>query len=80
MCTILYLNAGMWKGEMMKFSESLKEIITKSGMTQKQFAAKSGVTEAAISRYIHGTRVPTMDALIKLKRAADCSWEDIIGE
>jgi transcriptional regulator with XRE-family HTH domain len=64
----------------MSFAQSLKKIIADSGMNQKQFASKSGVTEAAISRYINGSRNPTMDALLKIKNAANCSWEDIMGE
>ena len=64
----------------MDFSKSLKKIIAESGMTQKQFAIQSGVTEAAISRYLHGTRQPTMEALLKLKKAAGCTWEEMMGE
>ena len=64
----------------MKFSETLGELIKKSGMTQKEFAQKSGLTEAAISRYLHDNRMPNMEALIKIKGASQCTWEELMGE
>ena len=62
------------------FSTTLKKLISDANMTQKDFAKKSGMTEAAISRYVNGTRMPNMDALLRMKTALGCNWEDIMGE
>lgn len=72
----------MWKGEisMAEFSERLKGLIVESGMNQKEFADKSGLTPAAISRYVNGSRIPGMDTLLQLKSALGCEWEQLMGE
>lgn len=62
-----------------EFKDLLAKQIKDSGMNQKQLAEKSGVTEAAISRYLHGTRKPNMSALVMLKKAFGCKWEELIG-
>ena len=62
------------------FYTTLKKLISYANMTQKDFAKKSGMTEAAISRYVNGTRMPNMGALLRMKTALGCNWEDIMGE
>lgn len=64
----------------MNFAERLKTLIEKSDMNQKQLSEVSGITEAAISRYLHGTRMPNMVALCKMKNALGCDWDELIGE
>lgn len=48
----------------LKFALELKALMDENGMTQKELAIKSGLTEASISCYSNGKRLPnqkTMD-------------------
>ena len=49
----------------------LKELLEKKGMTQKELAVRVGCTEAAISHYIKGDRVPRASVLSKIAFALD---------
>ena len=42
-------------------------------LSQKQLAEKTGLTEAGISRYISGQRLPRLDILLKIAAALDCT-------
>lgn len=49
-----------------EFPGRLKELITKQGISQKKVAEMSGLTQAALTRYLHGTRIPSSRAVVKL--------------
>ena len=49
----------------------LKTLLSKNGMTQKELASAVGCTEAAISHYIKGDRVPRASVLTKIAIALD---------
>ncbi len=51
------------------FSKRLEELLKARGMTQKELAAKSGVTEAAMSHYIKGDRTPRSVVLSRIATA-----------
>ena len=51
------------KGE---FNERLQQLIQRKGITQKELAIKAGVTEAAMSHYLKGDRVPRASVLAKI--------------
>ena len=40
------------------FGEHLKNLLNERGMTQKDLAVKTGLTEAAVSRYVNTERAP----------------------
>ena len=40
------------------FGEYLKSLLEEKGMTQAEFARRTGMTEASVSRYISGQRTP----------------------
>lgn len=42
----------------MTIGQRIKKILDNQGMTQKELAEKAGVTELAISRYVHDERIP----------------------
>ena len=44
----------------------IKQLMLAKGITQKQLAEAAGVTEASISRYVRGTRTPTLKTAEKL--------------
>jgi predicted XRE-type DNA-binding protein len=59
---------------------NLKKIIMTRGMPQSEIAEKCGITEAMLSRYIHGTSMPGVDKIYALASALDCRTIDILGE
>lgn len=48
------------------------------GMTQKELAGITGLTEAAVSRYVSGHRWPRATSLMLLKDALGCTWEELL--
>ena len=50
----------------MEFYERLGELLKEKKMTQKELAKKIGCTEAAVSHYIKGDRVPRASILSKI--------------
>ena len=51
------------------FSERLSELIQNKGYSQKELAMKAGVTEAAMSHYVKGDRVPRASVLARIADA-----------
>lgn len=60
-------------------NERLTDLISKSCYTQKELAEKAGITEAAMSHYIKGTRCPRPSVLAKLADLLNCSVDYLIG-
>lgn len=52
--------------------------IKERGMTQVELAQRSGVSEAAISRYINGERVPDVFTLDKIACVLNCTIDDFL--
>lgn len=44
----------------------LKDLLQEKGMTQRELADRTGLTEATISRYVNGTRRPRGEALLNI--------------
>lgn len=61
------------------FPVRLGELIAEHGMSQKEFAKKSGVTEAAISRYLSGERRPGANAAMAMASTLGVSVEYLMG-
>ena len=59
---------GMEKND---FSIRLEELLKSRHMTQKELANTAGVTEAAMSHYIKGDRVPRSSVLSRIAAALD---------
>ena len=49
------------------------------GIKQAELSRRSGLTEAAISRYLSGDRQPTLEAGAALARALDMSVDQLLG-
>lgn len=47
-------------------------------LTQKQLAEISGLTEAGISRYIAGERLPRIDILLRIAAALNCTIDYLL--
>lgn len=59
---------------------NLKKLIHSRGIPQSEIAEKSGVTQAMLSRYIHGTSLPGIDKVYTLAHVLGCRPIDILGE
>ena len=49
--------------------ENIRELMKKNYMSQKELALRTGLTEATISRYLHGTRRMSVKSLYYIARA-----------
>lgn len=61
------------------FGDRLREAIGWSGMTQRQLADACGVTEATVSRYVNGRRLPDVPMLRRMRDVLGCSYDMLIG-
>lgn len=59
---------------------NLKKVILTRAIPQSEIAEKCGITEAMLSRYIHGTSMPGIDKVYALASVLGCRAIDIIGE
>lgn len=58
----------------------IKEILDQKGISQKELAASAGVTEAAMSHYIKGDRVPRGANLLNIAKALGTTTNILLGE
>lgn len=63
----------------MKFTDIIVELMKQEGLSQKELAEKINVTEASMSRYIKGERIPRIDVLVKLANVFNVSIEYLQG-
>ena len=57
----------------------LSEILRERGMTQKQLAAVTGLTESQISRMVSGERSGRVDTWLKISKALHVRLDDLIS-
>src|SRR5262245_28775613 len=62
-----------------EIADRIRQLIDKSGLTQAQVAAKSGLTPAAVSHFVTGFRTPGTSSLRRLADALNTSVEYILG-
>lgn len=60
------------------FGQNLEEMLVEANMTQRELADDTGLTEATISRYIHGRRMPTVRALVNIAYSLNCSFDELM--
>lgn len=58
----------------------IKEMIEQKGISQKELASSSGVTEAAMCHYIKGDRVPRGANLLNIAKALGTTTNVLLGE
>lgn len=61
------------------FSERLASILKQQGITQKELARMIGVTEATMSRYIHGERIPRSEIIANIATALHTTSDYLLG-
>lgn len=59
---------------------NIQKAIQTRGMPQNDVADKSGVTQAMLSRYIHGKSTPSIDKLYCIANVLGCRVSDLLGE
>ena len=57
----------------------ISDALKKSGMNQKELAARICITEQAMSRYISGTRDPKPDTLANMATALHTTSDFLLG-
>ena len=62
-----------------KFRSSLKLLIEASGKSKTQIANEIGMSKSVVSDYLSGRLLPSIFTLIKICKALDCTYEDILG-
>ena len=60
------------------FASNLASILKETGTTQRELAYASGLTEGAISNYIHKRKIPTIKAIINMSIALDISVSEFV--
>ncbi len=58
--------------------ERIREIRKAKGLTQRQVAAKSGLSNASIAFYELGNADPTLGSIIKVAKALECSIIELL--
>lgn len=64
----------------MDIGKKIMRIMKEKGMSQKQLAKASGITEAAISKYISGEREPRITFLKRIADALDVPADEFLYE
>lgn len=62
----------------MKFEDKVKELMTNSGMNQKELSKKSCVSEASLSRYLSGSLKPRIDIISNIAHVFGLEAIDLI--
>lgn len=60
------------------FGDNLKSMLEHANMTQIELAEYSGLSKAAISRYINKERIPSLRAIINISYALECDVGELI--
>lgn len=72
---ILCLKSITYGGKVMEFNERLANLLSESGMSQRELAKEINIDEAALSKYVSGVRKPRMDILVNIARVLSVSVE-----
>ena len=60
------------------FAGNLGSAMEDARMTQADLARETGLSEAAVSRYLAGARMPTIRAIVNICCVLNCDFEDLI--
>lgn len=63
----------------MTLGERIQSLLEARGMTRKELAEASGLTEAAISRYVNGTRNPKSISISAIAKALNVTSDELLG-
>lgn len=60
------------------FHDKLCDELKRSGLTQKEFAKKTGFTESTMSRYLAGNRLPDFKSLKRIAKSLKVSVDYLL--
>lgn len=60
------------------FGENLLYLLRRAHITQRELARLSGISEAAISTYIHGQKMPGPRALVNIAHVMGCTLDELM--
>lgn len=60
------------------FAGNLRSAMEDARISQAELAKETGLSEAAISRYLAGIRMPTTKALVNICCVLNCDFEELI--
>lgn len=60
------------------FGRNLEIIMDEHGYNQRELAYVSGLSESSISNYIHGKRLPSIQAIINLSYVLGCDLNEFL--
>ena len=60
--------------------KNILNLMRKKGITQRQLARETNLTEAAISHYVNGDRTPRIDILERISQVLDSTLGEIASE
>lgn len=60
-----------------EFAHRLRRLMRVKGVTQEVLSERTGLSQAAISRYISGSRIPNLYAIDKIARALRCTVDEL---
>lgn len=63
-----------------EIGHNLQKLMTTRSMSQGQLADEAGVTQAMLSRYIHGTSMPSIDKAYRIVGALGCRLTDLLSD
>ena len=63
-----------------EIGHNLQKVVQTRGMPQQEIAARCGITDAMLSRYIHGTSMPGIDKIYALADVLGCRITDILDD
>lgn len=61
------------------FKSRLSELMQEIDISSKQLALMSGISEAALSRYLNGLRTPTVENVISLANTLNVTTDYLLG-
>lgn len=61
------------------FRQNLKQLIQSRGKTVKSFSADVNITEATLSRYLSGNRIPDLQYVVRLANYFGVSVDWLLG-
>ncbi len=61
------------------FKSRLFKLMQELGVSNKQLSLMSGISEAALSRYLNGLRKPTIENIISLAKVLNVTTDYLLG-
>lgn len=61
------------------FTKRLEELATAKGMSHRDVAESIGMTDAAVSRYFNGDRIPKGTVIVRMAELFGCTTDYLLG-